>query len=124
MSLRDEMVRKEKENKKKIRIFLYICILIGVVICFFNIIIGMLIVIPLILLIATVQTVTDINHEAQDFDGKIKHEISPKIIIAVIPDAERYIEEGISKEEYLASELTDFCEEFVSNDKIFAINEI
>lgn len=118
MSLREEMARKEQEKKKRIVKVLYIFIALGALVCFFNLIIGMAIVIPLVILVVAGQTAKDIKHETQDFNGKILNEIAPKILKEVLPEAERFPEEGIAKEEYILSEFVESCEQYNSQDKI------
>ncbi|MBR6689606.1 MAG: DUF3137 domain-containing protein [Clostridia bacterium] len=118
MSIREEMARQEVEKKKRILKLLYAFIGIGVIICFFNILIGLLIVIPLVILIVAAQTAKDIKHESQDFYGKILNEMAPKILKEVLPDAERFPEEGITKEEYILSEFVESCDKYASRDKI------
>lgn len=118
MSIREEMARQELEKKKRLVKLLYVFIAIGAVVCFFNLIIGMVIVIPLVILIVANQTAKDIEHESQDFNGKIINEMSPKILKEILPEAERYTAEGIAKEEYLLSEFVDSCDKYNSQDKI------
>ncbi|MBR6613776.1 MAG: DUF3137 domain-containing protein [Clostridia bacterium] len=118
MSLREEMARKEQERKEKIKKFLYFLIGVGIIISFFNIVVGMVIAIPLIIVLASISAAKDIKHEAQDFAGIIINELSPKIVKVVLPEAERFPEEGIEKEEYLLSEFVDSCDEFKSRDKM------
>ncbi len=118
MSIREEMARQELEKKKKLLKLLYAFIAVGVVVCFFNLIIGMVIVIPLVILIVANQTAKDIEHESQDFNGKILNEMAPKILKEILPEAERYTDEGIAKEEYILSEFVDSCDKYNSQDKI------
>ena len=118
MSLREEMAQKELEKKKRVIKVLYVFIIIGVLICPFNIIFGLAIVIPLGMIVIANSMAKDIKHESQDFNGKILNEMAPKILKEILPDAERFTTEGIAKEEYIISEFVESCDKYLSQDKI------